>query len=170
MGGFNFDFSSLNPYITGIADRSMRAMDYNLAQLPKRDSMNDRAYAEWLNNNASKRAIAEEDSRLRTRGFEAAEALSRRQEQQAKDERFAEVMDKRAALQASKAAAREMASQHYGMYGTGAGVTRDFYTYGPYAKGGRGGGGNSGGGSVNTGGFNYGQPLPQRAPFTLGGG
>jgi hypothetical protein len=80
MGGFNFDFSQMNPYITGMMDRSMRAMDYNLAQQPKRDSMNDRAYAEWLNNNASKRGIAEDEAAMRRTGFDASQALAGRME------------------------------------------------------------------------------------------
>ena len=95
---FGFDFSQMNPYITGIMDRSLRAMDYNLAQQPKRDTMNDRAYAEWLNNNASKRGIAEQDSRLRTRGFDAAESLSKRRLQEERDAKAAAVMERRAAL------------------------------------------------------------------------
>lgn len=90
MGGFNFDFSSLNPYITGLANRSMQALDYNIAQLPKRESMNDRAYADWLNNNASKRGIAEGEFDMRRRGFDAAEALSARQEKQAANDRYAQ--------------------------------------------------------------------------------
>lgn len=80
MGGFNFDFSSMNPYITGLMDRSLKAMDYNLAQQPVQTRLNNRAYAEWLNNNASKRAIAEGDFDIRRRGAHAADALAGRLE------------------------------------------------------------------------------------------
>lgn len=135
---FNFDFSSLNPYITGLANRSMQAMDYRLEQMPVQDRLNRRAYAEWLNNNASKRAIAEGDADLRRRGFDAAEALGQRQEKQAAQDRFSESQEKRRAFMASHAASQ--ASYGGGNYGSGAGVTRDFYTYGPWARGGRGGG------------------------------
>jgi hypothetical protein len=82
---FGFDFSQMNPYITGIMDRSLRAMDYNLEQQPRRDSMNDRAYAEWLTNNASKRGIAEDDARMRRTGFDASQALAGRMEKRGVD-------------------------------------------------------------------------------------
>ncbi len=75
-----FNFSQLNPYITGMMDRSMRAMDYRLAQLPQQDALNRRAYAEWLNNQASKRSIAEGEYGMRRRGADADAALGLREE------------------------------------------------------------------------------------------
>lgn len=148
MGGFNFDFSSLSPLVTGLADRSMRAMDYRLEQLPVEDRLNRRAYAEWLTNNASKRGIAEGDARLRRRGFEAAQALEGRTEKLAAAERLAERDEKRRALLASHAAAANAGYNAVPGSRGAAGVTRDFYIYGPWARGGRGGGGSAGGGST----------------------
>jgi len=148
MGGFNFDFSQMNPYITGMADRSMRAMDYNLAQQPKRERLNDRAYAEWLNNNRSKRNIAESDAGLRARGYDAAAALAGREEKRAGSARFEEDQEKRRALMTSLAAAQTAGYNPVPGSRGYAGVIRDFYTYGPWARGGRGGGGSAGGGTT----------------------
>ncbi len=90
---FGFDFSSLNPYITGLANRSLAAMDYRLAKLPQEDALNRRAYAEWLNNNASKRGIAEGEFAMKKKGFDAAQALGQRMEKSAVADRIKTAMD-----------------------------------------------------------------------------
>lgn len=113
-----FDFSQMNPYITGMMDRSLRAMDYNLAQQPKRDSLNDRAYAEWLNNNASKRGIAEDEAAMRRTGFDASQALAGR-------------LEKRAVTAAYEAGPAGKARQYHSLRNMRSGVA----SYDPYGTG-----------------------------------
>jgi hypothetical protein len=159
---FGFDFSQMNPYITGIMDRSMRAADYRLSQMPVEDNLNRRAYAEWLNNNASKRGIAEQDANMRKRGFEAEQALQAEARKRAEQEKYVADQEKLKAYLASQGAAQQQPDFASGGGMRGAGVKRDFYTYGPYAFGGRGGGGSSSGASTAPSGFAT--PEPWKPP------
>jgi hypothetical protein len=161
MGGMNFDFSALSPYITGMANRSMQAMDYRLGQMPTEDRLNRRAYAEWLNNNASKRGIAEGEYRMRRRGFDAAQALGQREERRAAGGRAAAEARKRETLNAQMAYASTNPYNPVRGAAGSPGVLRDFYTYGGYAEGGRGGGGSASGGTNAASGFGAETPWTQ---------
>lgn len=174
MGGWNFDFSGLNPLLQGMTSRNFAAMDERAARQPMLDAQADRAYREWLQNNAQKRDIALKSSEREQKGFDAAQALQGRMEKQAENERAYATEKERASLQASHAAARAMSAQYGGNYGNGAGVTRDFYTYGPYA-GPRGRELRGGGGGAQFAGNPDQERSDQRfadmrarAPFTLG--
>jgi hypothetical protein len=149
MGGFNFDFSGLNPWIQGMTGRAFTAMDERAARQPYLDAQADRAYREWLENNKQKRDLAMQAGERDARGFHAAEALQKRRLQEEVNAKSEALMEKRAAFLAT--------TNRYSNFMPGAtqggnrGSVADFYQYGPYAYGGRGGGGNAPAPNASTG-------------------
>lgn len=140
MGGWQFDFSGLSPLIQGITSRQFSALDAQRDRQGILDSQADRAYREWLKNNAQKRGIARGKADMERRGFDASQALQVRMEKQAADARFEAGEEKRRAFLAAHAAAQRRWLGASGGYGRGEGITHDFYT-----SSGRGGGGDAAG-------------------------